>query len=231
MITVRRADDRGHADFGWLNTYHTFSFGRYIDRNHMGFRVLRVINEDWVQGGQGFPTHPHDNMEIITYVLEGSLEHRDSMGTGSVIRAGDVQHMSAGSGITHSEFNHDAEKPVHLYQIWLLPKERDIEPHYDQRTIAERDKQNTLLLLASPDGAAESIAINQDARLYLTALDGSTVSHKLQPGRHAWVQVTKGTLNVNGERVRAGDGVPLSDESEVNLASDEQAEVLLFDLP
>jgi redox-sensitive bicupin YhaK (pirin superfamily) len=190
MIRVRRASERGHFDHGWLDTFHTFSFARYYDPGHMGFRSLRVINEDRVAPGRGFGTHPHEDMEIVTYVLSGALAHRDSLGTGSTIRPGELQRMTAGTGITHSEFNPSDAEPVHLYQIWLLPEREGLEPSYEQRAFPEDERRNRLRLVASPDGQDGSLSIRQDARLYLATLDGGReASHELAPGRHAWVQV------------------------------------------
>jgi redox-sensitive bicupin YhaK (pirin superfamily) len=231
MITVRRASERGHFDHGWLDTYHTFSFARYYDPRHMGFRALRVINEDRVAPGRGFGTHPHEDMEIITYDLDGALTHRDSLGTGSTIRPGELQRMTAGTGITHSEFNPSDTEPVHLYQIWLLPEREGLEPSYEQRAFPEHDRHNRLRLVASPAGEDESLSIRQDARLFLATLDrGCEVSHRLLTGRHAWVQVLRGRAELNGRTTAAGDGAAASDESGVKIRADEPSEVLLFDL-
>jgi len=231
-IALRRADERGHADHGWLDTWHTFSFSDYYDRRFMGFRVLRVINEDFVAPGRGFPTHAHRDMEIITYVLEGALEHRDSLGTGSVIRPGDVQRMSAGTGVRHSEANPSADEPVHLLQIWIEPAREGIAPGYEQKAFADEDKRGRLRLVASPDGAEGSVTIHQDVRLYATLLEpGQQVVHELRPGRHAWVHVARGTLTLNGEHLGAGDGAAASRESPLALIGDKDAEALLFDLP
>jgi quercetin 2,3-dioxygenase len=234
MIQVRRAKERGHADHGWLNTYHTFSFSDYYDPRHMGFRSLRVINEDWVQPGYGFPPHPHRDMEIITYVLEGSLEHKDSMGTGSVIRPGEVQKMSAGTGVRHSEFNHSKTEPVHLYQIWILPEKEGIKPMYEQKAIPSAEKQGKLRLVASPSGGNSSGAVKlyQDAALYAAELGkAEQVEHELRDGRYAWVQVARGAVNVNGQELKAGDGAAVSQETKLQIAgSADKSEVLLFDL-
>jgi quercetin 2,3-dioxygenase len=234
MIQVRRAKERGHADHGWLNTYHTFSFSDYYDRRFMGFRSLRVINEDWVQPGYGFPPHPHRDMEIITYVLEGSLEHKDSMGTGSVIRPGEVQKMSAGTGVRHSEFNHSKTEPVHLYQIWILPEREGIQPAYEQKAIPAEEKQGKLRLVASPGGGNGNGAVKlyQDAALYATQLaQGESVEHELREGRYAWIQVARGAANVNGQELKAGDGAAIADENRLKIAGSAQSsEVLLFDL-
>ncbi|MBU5613080.1 pirin family protein [Geomonas azotofigens] len=232
MITIRRANDRGHADHGWLNTYHTFSFADYYDPRHMGFRNLRVINEDRVQPGVGFPTHPHRDMEIISYVLEGALAHRDSMGTGSVIRPGDVQRMSAGTGITHSEFNQSKEEPLHFFQIWILPKRNGITPSYEQKFFSDEEKRGSLRLIASPDGRDGSVTINQDARLYAALLDtGDEIVHRLPAGQYAWVQVARGKVLLNGHLLEAGDGAAVSDEELLRLTGKEASEMLVFELP
>ena len=234
MIQVRRGKERGHADHGWLNTYHTFSFSDYYDPKFMGFRSLRVINEDWVKPGHGFPTHPHRDMEIITYVLEGSLEHKDSMGTGSVIRPGEVQKMSAGTGVRHSEFNHSKTEPVHLYQIWILPEKEGIKPMYEQKAIPAEEKQGKLRLVASPRGGNGSNAVKlyQDAELYAAGLSKSeSVEHSLRDGRYAWVQVARGAVNINGQELKAGDGAAVTDESRLKISGiADSSEVLLFDL-
>src|SRR4051812_25104794 len=202
MITVRPGNERGHFNHDWLNTYHTFSFSGYRDPRHMGFRSLRVMNEDFVAPGQGFGTHPHDNMEIVTYVLEGALEHRDSMGNGEVLRPGEFQRMSAGTGITHSEFNPSATEPVHLYQIWLFPEQRGIEPSYEQKRFGEEERHNRLRLVASPDAAEGSLQIHQDARILLGNLDANQeVTHTLAENRHAWVQILRGEVDVNGQKL------------------------------
>jgi redox-sensitive bicupin YhaK (pirin superfamily) len=231
-IRVRRAGERGHADHGWLDTWHTFSFSDYYDPRFMGFRVLRVINEDTVAPGGGFPTHGHRDMEIISYVLDGALQHRDSLGTGSVIKPGDVQRMSAGTGVRHSEFNASQEEPVHFLQIWIEPAAAGIAPGYEQKTFTEADKRGRLRLVASPDGADGSVTIHQDARVYATRLGpGEDVEYKLASNRHAWVQVTRGALGVDGQRLEHGDGVAISGEPVVRLAGERDAEALLFDLP
>ncbi len=234
MIQIRRAKERGHADHGWLNTYHTFSFADYYDPRFTEFRSLRVINEDWVQPGYGFPTHPHRDMEIITYVLEGSLEHKDSMGTGSVIRPGEVQKMSAGTGVRHSEFNHSDKELVHLYQIWILPEKQGIQPMYEQKTIPVEAKQGQLRLVASPNGGngSQAVKLYQDAELFATELAaGESVEHQLAEGRYAWVQVARGSVDVNGNQLQAGDGAALAQEQSVKLTGGAQgSEVLLFDL-
>lgn len=231
MITVRKSNERGHANHGWLDTYHTFSFATYRDPAHMRFRSLRVMNEDWIAPGQGFGRHPHADMEIITYVLEGQLEHQDSMGNGSVLRAGDFQRMSAGTGIEHSEFNPSADEPVHLYQIWLYPRERGHQPSYEDRTFDPAEKQDRLRLVASSDGRDDSLTIHQDADVYLASLAaGKEVSHELKPGRHAWLQVLRGNVHVAGHKLAAGDGAAISDEAAVQLTAVDRAEVMLFDL-
>ena len=232
MITLRPAHERGHFDHGWLDTRHTFSFSEYMDPRFMGWGPLRVINEDRVQPGQGFPTHAHRDMEIISYVLAGALEHRDSLGTGSVIRPGDVQRMSAGTGVRHSEFNPSATEPVHFLQIWIEPLRRSIAPGYEQKTFPEADKRGRLRLVAAPDGADGSVTIHQDARVYATVLDrGAEVKHALGPGRRAWMQVTRGALALNGATLVAGDGAAVSDEASLVIGARERAEALLFDLP
>jgi redox-sensitive bicupin YhaK (pirin superfamily) len=231
MITIRPAEARGHFDHGWLDTRHTFSFADYYDPSHMGFRGLRVLNEDRVQPGQGFPTHGHRDMEIVSYVLEGALEHKDSMGTGSVIRPGDVQRMSAGTGVLHSEFNHSTREVVHFLQIWILPATRGLEPSYEQRHFAESEKRGRLRLIASRDGADGSVTIHHDARVYATVLGpGQSVTHPLGAGRHAWAQIARGAVTLNGTALRQGDGAAASREPALTLAATEPAEVLVFDL-
>jgi redox-sensitive bicupin YhaK (pirin superfamily) len=231
MIRVRRASERGHFDHGWLDTYHTFSFSRYYDPRHMGFRALRVINEDRVQPGQGFGTHPHEDMEIVTYVLAGALAHKDSLGTGSTIRPHELQRMTAGRGISHSEFNPSQTEPVHLYQIWLLPEREGLDPSYEQKAFSLEERHNRLRLVASPDGDEGSLTIRQDARLYLATLDeGHEVSKDIPPGRHAWLQVLRGKLTLNGQAMSAGDGAAVSEESALAIRADSPSEVLLFDL-
>jgi redox-sensitive bicupin YhaK (pirin superfamily) len=231
MIQVRRAADRGHANHGWLDTYHTFSFGSYRDRQHMGFRALRVMNEDVVKPGQGFGTHPHQDMEIVTYVLEGALEHRDSMGNGEVLRPGEFQRMSAGTGITHSEFNPSDSEPVHLYQIWLYPERKGIEPSYEQKRFAAEEQHNRLRLVASPDAAEGSLLIHQDARIFLATLeDGRQVNHSLANGRHAWLQVLRGNVTLNGQELETSDGAAVSEEDFLTIQANGAAEIMLFDL-
>ncbi len=231
MIQVRKAEERGHFNHGWLDTYHTFSFADYLDPHHMGFRALRVINDDRVQPGQGFGMHGHRDMEIITYILEGALEHKDSLGNGSVIRTGELQRMSAGTGIRHSEFNPSKTQPVHLYQIWIEPNRRGVTPGYEQRLIPAEEKSGRLRLVASPDGAEGSFTIHQDAKLYLSTLaSGQSVSHRLKDGRAAWLQVLRGEVETFGGNFEAGDGVAIADEKEVTLKASGDSEVLLFDL-
>lgn len=232
MITVRPSEERGFADHGWLKARHTFSFAGYHDPRHMGFRVLRVINEDRVAAGQGFGTHPHRDMEIFTWVLDGELEHKDSMGNGSVIRPGVAQWMSAGSGVTHSEFNPSPDAPTHLLQIWLLPDRSGHEPTWDEKEFPPAERTDRLCLLASPDGAEGSLPWRQDARLYASTLtSGGELEHRLDTGRHAWVQVTRGLLDVNGVALNAGDGAAISDETELQLEAHEECDFLFFDLP
>jgi hypothetical protein len=231
MITIRKAEERGGADHGWLNTKHTFSFADYHDPKAMGFRSLRVINEDRVQPGQGFGTHGHSDMEILSYVLEGGLQHRDSMGTGSVIRPGDVQRMSAGTGVQHSEFNASRTEPVHFYQIWLYPERRGITPGYEQKNFPAEERTDALRLIASPDGAGGSLTIHQDARLYAATLTpGKDVVHALARDRFSWIQVTRGRVRLNGQELREGDGASVAQEPELQLSSEKGGEVLLFDL-
>jgi redox-sensitive bicupin YhaK (pirin superfamily) len=231
MITIRKSEERGHFNHGWLDTFHTFSFDQYYDPRFMGFRSLRVINEDRVDPGRGFPTHGHRDMEIITYVLEGGLAHRDSMGNGSVIRPGEVQKMSAGTGVRHSEANPSANESVHLLQIWILPEEKDIKPAYEQKKFEDEEKRGRLRLVGSPNGEDGSVTIRQDARLYATLLGpGETVTHELAADRHAWVQVARGLVELNGQTLKQGDGAAVSNESRLTLVGTELAEVLLFDL-
>ena len=231
MIQVRKAAERGHFDHGWLDTYHTFSFGDYYDPAHMGFRSLRVINDDRVQPGQGFGMHGHRDMEIVTYVLDGALEHKDSMGNGSIIRAGELQRMTAGTGVRHSEFNPSDTEWVHLYQIWLLPERKGLEPSYEELAVGEEEKRGRFRLVASPDGADGSLTIHQDARLYLASLlPGQAVAHAIERGRAAWLQVLRGSVNVLGNDLAAGDGVAVTDENAISVQAAVPSEVLLFDL-
>ena len=231
MIQIRKAEDRGHANHGWLDTYHTFSFASYRDARQMGFRSLRVMNEDFVQAGQGFGTHPHHDMEIVTYVLEGALEHKDSMGNGEVLRPGEFQRMSAGTGITHSEFNPSDTEPVHLYQIWLLPERKGIKPSYEQKQFPDDERLNRLRLVASPNAEDSSLLIHQDARIYLSSLDeGKQVSHALKTGQHAWLQVLRGAVSLNGNDLKTSDGAAVSDEIALEIVARQAAEIMLFDL-
>jgi len=231
MIHIRRAAERGHFNHGWLDTYHTFSFGDYYNPAHMGFRSLRVINDDRVQSGQGFGMHGHRDMEIVTYVLEGALEHKDSLGNGSIIKAGELQRMTAGTGVRHSEFNPSDKEWVHLYQIWLLPERKGLEPSYEELALSEDEKRGRFRLVASPDGADGSLTIHQDARLYLASLlPGQAVSHQIEGGRAAWLQVLRGSVNFQGNALSAGDGVAFTDENAVAVQAVVPSEVLLFDL-
>jgi redox-sensitive bicupin YhaK (pirin superfamily) len=231
MITIRKSNDRGHHDFGWLDTRHTFSFGRYYDPRHMGFGPLRVINEDVVAPGKGFGEHPHDNMEIISYVVSGALAHKDSTGTAQTIVPGDIQRMSAGSGIEHSEFNPSKSEPVHFLQIWLEPNAEGIDPGYAQKHFAPESKRDRLTLLASPDGAEGSITISADAKLYSTLLSpGKRVSLKLASGAKSWVQVIGGGISVNGTSLSAGDGAAIENETAIELVARDESEVLVFEL-
>ena len=230
-LTLRLAEERGTANFGWLDSKHSFSFGHYFDANHLGFGPLRVINEDRVAPGGGFPTHPHANMEIISYVLEGALEHKDSIGTGSVIRPGDVQRMTAGTGIRHSEYNASNREPVHFLQIWIVPEEEDLQPSYEQKAFADDEKRGKLRLIGSRDGRDGSITIHRDVDLYVTLLsNGETVGHELVEGRGAWLQVARGAVTVNGEALKAGDGLSIAEAGSISVTGSSEAEVLLFDL-
>ncbi len=231
MVTLRRAADRGHADHGWLDTRHTFSFADYYDSRHMGFRSLRVINEDRVQPRQGFGTHGHRDMEIVSYVLEGALAHKDSMGNGSTIRPGDVQRMSAGAGVLHSEHNASSDEAVHFLQIWLLPSKPGGAPSYEQKTFSDDDKRGRLRLVASPDGKDGSVTIHTAASVYASVLSpGQRVEHEVEAGRHAWVHVARGSVKVAGETLGAGDGASTSDAGRVAIEGVTDAEVLVFDL-
>jgi quercetin 2,3-dioxygenase len=231
MITVRRAEERGQAHFGWLDSRHTFSFGHYHDPAHMGFGALRVINEDRVQPAGGFATHGHSDMEIVSYVLDGALAHKDSLGNGSVIRPGDVQRMSAGTGIRHSEFNHSKTTPVHFLQIWFLPERQGLTPGYEQKHFAPEEKRNRLRLVAARDGRDGAVTVHQDVDLYAgTLATGAKVSHALKPGRRAWVQVAKGGVTLNGQLLRQGDGAAVTGVATLALEALDDAEVLVFDL-
>ena len=232
MLTVRKAADRGHADHGWLDTHHTFSFANYYDPRHMGFGPLRVINDDTVGPDGGFPSHRHRDMEIISYVLEGALEHKDSMGNGSVIKPGDVQRMSAGTGVTHSEYNASGSEPVHFLQIWIEPERNGLPAGYEQKYFSEADKRGRLRLVASPDGAEGSVRIQQDARMYAGILaDGDDVTYAFANGRQGWLHVATGSVELNGKALAAGDGVAITEEQQLVLRSNARGEVLLFDLP
>jgi redox-sensitive bicupin YhaK (pirin superfamily) len=230
MISLRQSEERFHTDLGWLDSRHTFSFGDHHDPRHMGFRSLRVINEDRVQGGQGFGTHPHRDMEILSYVLEGALAHKDSLGNGSVIRPGEVQRMTAGTGVLHSEHNPEPSAPVHFLQIWIQPARRGLPPSYEQKVIPEASARG-LKLVAAPEGEGALVTVHQEARLYAGHLDeGQSLTHRLQPGRAAWVQVAAGEIQVNGQGLKAGDGAAISEEAAVELRAGTKAHLLLFDL-
>lgn len=231
MLTLRPAAHRGRTNIDWLNSWHTFSFGDYIDFNWKGFRSLRVINDDFVGPAGGFDTHPHRDMEIVTYVLSGALEHRDSLGTGSVIRPGDVQRMTAGTGILHSEFNPSKTEEVHLLQIWLFPEQKGLTPGYEQKNFPLEGRRGRLQLIASRDGRDGSVTIRQDASLYSSLLEpGEAVTYEFQPGRYGWLQVATGDLVVNGQRLETGDGLAIGDEKRLEILAESSAEFLLFDL-
>ena len=231
MITVRPASARGHTKLGWLDSRHSFSFGDYHDPKHMGFRHLRVINEDRVKPGKGFGAHSHRDMEIISYVLEGELAHRDSTGTSSVIGAGEVQRVSAGTGISHSEYNHSSTEPLHFLQIWILPEQQGLAPGYEQRQVTHAEKQHKLCLVASGDGRDDALKVHQDIDLYITLLDaGDRIAHRLKPGRHAWIQVARGGIILNDISLSEGDGAALSEEERLEMSAGDEAEILLFDL-
>jgi quercetin 2,3-dioxygenase len=231
MINIRKSDARGHANHGWLDSHFTFSFADYFDPEHEQFRTLRVMNDDRIAGGGGFPMHPHRDMEIVTYVLEGALEHRDSMGNGSVIKPGDIQYMSAGTGVTHSEFNASKSEPVHLYQIWMLPEKKGLKPVYDQKNFSQAEKRGKLRVVASPDGRDGSVKIRQNNEVYAAVLGaGKSVRHEMKPERHAYVQVARGSVKLNGQKLAEGDGAAISAEKWVELTGVKDAEVLLFDL-
>jgi redox-sensitive bicupin YhaK (pirin superfamily) len=232
MIKIRRSEERGHLNHGWLDTYHTFSFSEYYDPEFMNFRDLRVINQDWIDKGVGFGTHPHNNMEIITYVLEGELAHKDSMGNGSVIYPGDIQYMSAGTGVTHSEFNNSKTTPVRLFQIWILPDKRNVEPSYNQKNFTEAQKLNNLKLIVSNDGRNDSIGINQNINIYASVVEkDKEINYEIPDNRHVWIQVAEGDLILNGEhKLNSGDGVAISDIKELNIKANNKSEFLIFDL-
>jgi redox-sensitive bicupin YhaK (pirin superfamily) len=234
MLTIRKADERGHANHGWLDSHHTFSFADYYDPKHMGFGPLRVINDDTVAAGGGFPPHGHRDMEIISYVIAGALQHRDNMGNGSVIRPGDVQRMSAGPGVVHSEYNASEREPVHFLQIWILPRKNGLPSGYEQKFFSDDDKRGKLRLVASPDGAEGSVHIQQDARMFAALLEGgSTVGHTIGPGRKGWLQVVQGSVEMNGHSLKSGDGVAVdgtAGEEALSLRSTGRGEILLFDM-
>ncbi len=232
VITIRPSKERGNANFGWLDSKHTFSFGSYYDPNHMGFGNLRVINEDKVQAGKGFGPHSHRDMEIISYVLKGELEHRDSIGNGSVIRPGDLQRMSAGTGIAHSEFNASNTEPVHFLQIWIMPERAGIEPSYEQKHFSLPEKQGKLKLVASPDGRDNSVTIHQDANLYVAVLnEGDRMNHSSNDNRSVWLQIARGSAEINGQTLQAGDGAAVTQETDIALsATKDNTEILMFDL-
>lgn len=231
MISIRKSGERGHADHGWLNTYHTFSFASYYDPRHMGFRSLRVMNEDRVAAGQGFGAHPHKDMEIVSYVLEGALEHKDSMGNGAVLHAGEFQRITAGTGIAHSEFNPSGEHPTHFYQIWLLPERSGLAPSYEQKRFDGDGMNNQLRLVASPDGREESLIIHQDAQVYLSKLEvKKSIAYAVASGRHAWLQVLRGSVVLNGQDLGTSDGAAVSEESHLHIAATSDAEFMLLDL-
>ncbi|GAA4341749.1 pirin family protein [Pigmentiphaga soli] len=232
MIELRKAADRGHASHGWLNSHHTFSFADYYDPAQMGWSVLRVINDDTVAPGQGFGAHGHRDMEIISYVLDGALEHRDSMGSGSVIRPGDVQVMSAGTGVRHSEFNHSGAENVHFLQIWIVPEKAGVQPNYQERHFDPAERRGALRLVVSPDGRDGSLKIVQNAQVYAGLVDGDErIEFRLEPGRRAYLHVARGELSLNGTPLSAGDGAKIADLEQLTLSDGRQAEVLLFDLP
>ena len=232
MIEIRRADDRGHYQNDWLDSRHTFSFGEYYDPKHTGVSVLRVINDDRVVAGAGFPTHPHKNMEIVSYVLEGELAHKDSMGNGSVIKPGDVQRMSAGRGVTHSEFNPSDSAGTNFLQIWLLPSEQDVDPGYEQKYFSAESRQGVMKLLLSPDGKDGSIRANTDASMFGSLLEkDQSITYTIEPGRIAYVHVAKGAISIDGAEVNQGDGATIKDQSEIRLVGNSPSEVLVFDLP
>lgn len=228
-MKLRRANERGYADHGWLRSYHTFSFANYMDPNHMGFRALRVINEDRVAAGHGFGAHPHRDMEIISYVLEGEMAHQDNMGNGEVMRPGDVQRMSAGTGVLHSEFNHSKENGLHFLQIWIEPAKRGIAPSYEQKAFPTAERQSQWRLVASQDGRNGSVSVNQDVNLY-AGLFGPGDHPDTPPSRHAWLHVVKGEMEVNGETLSAGDAAAFSPDETISLTGKAAGEVLLFDL-
>ena len=232
MIKVRKANERGAVNLGWLDSKHSFSFGDFYDPEHMGFGSLRVINDDTVQPGQGFGTHPHRDMEIISYVIDGALEHKDSMGNGAVMRSGEVQRMTAGTGVSHSEFNHSKEDLVHFLQIWVLPEAQSLAPGYEQKNFSVEDKTNRLRLVASRDGADGSVTIHQDMRIYASVLTpGTSLTHSLADGRQAWIQVASGDVTVAGESLSSGDGIAVAEIDSIDVKAGTESEILLFDMP
>ena len=231
MITIRHAEERGSANLGWLDSKHTFSFGHFVDPDYMNFGPLRVINEDRIQPGEGFPTHGHENMEIISYVLEGALEHKDSIGTGSVIRPGEVQRMSAGTGVRHSEYNPSSDQGAHFLQIWVIPGQLNIDPGYEQKMFDPAERRGKLILVGASDGRDGALTIHQDVDLYSAVLDdGDNVSLTMRGGRRAWVQVARGSAQLNGRQLHPGDGAAVSDEAILEMTATSQAEVLIFDM-
>ena len=231
MITLRKSEERGHADHGWLKSYHTFSFASYFDPAHVQFRDLRVINEDWIEASSGFPTHPHNDMEIITYIVEGELEHKDSMGNGSIIRAGEIQRMSAGTGIAHSEYNHSDQVPVHLLQIWIHTEKQGIEPDYEQKNYTEFQRDNELTLIVSRGGRENSIHINQDVNIFTCSLERSqSLEYQPDPGRYTWIQLINGEMDIIDNRLCIGDGVAISAQDAVIVEAESDCSFLLFDL-
>ena len=231
MITIRKAADRGHTKIDWLDSRHSFSFGDYYDPQHMGFGPLRVINDDRVTPGGGFGAHPHRDMEIITYIVSGAVEHKDSLGTGSVIRPGDVQRMTAGSGIRHSEFNPSKTEPVHFLQIWIQPNQKNLTPSYEQRTLSETERLGGLRLIASQDGRDESVTIHQDVDVYASLLEsGQAVRHSIRGGRIVWLQLIRGSISLNGQQLQPGDGTAIEQEQKLEITSQDESELLLFDL-
>lgn len=230
-LLLRQAAERGHTDLGWLNSFHSFSFGDYYDQRHMGFRSLRVINDDRIAGGRGFPTHPHRDMEIISYVLDGALQHRDSTGQGAIITPDDIQMMSAGTGITHSEYNPSATDSNHFLQIWIEPSMRGVRPRYSDNKVSTEQKRNRWSFIAGPDGSDAAVGIHQDAKIFATQLEAAeTLDYTLQRGRHAWMQVATGEVNVNGTMLRAGDAIASSHATSLHVVASERSDVLLFDL-
>ncbi len=231
VIKLRKSNERGHTDLGWLDSYHTFSFSSYHDRNNMGFRSLRVFNDDRVQPGQGFGTHAHDNMEIVSLVIEGALEHKDSMGNGSVIRKGEIQRMTAGTGVTHSEYNNSDTEVAHFLQIWIIPEKKGLQPGYEQNYYSDLVQPNNLLLIASPDAMGQSLKIHQDVKIYTSILEkDNSINHDIDLNRHVWLHTIKGNLNIDGENLLTGDSCGISEEALITIHANETSEFLLFDL-